>query len=343
VDRAASRTERRADAERARRRSFLRAQARGAVRVVAVVALLVVYVTQPVFCRRGSDAVDAAVVARLRRDVAHLSSGLGPRDFAHPESLDQVAAFLRRELEQAGGRVEEQPFDAKGRTYRNVVASFGPEPGARVVVGAHYDTADPLPGADDNASGVAGLLELGRMLGTTPLATRVDLVAFPLEEPPFFRTAEMGSAVHARRLRDEGVAVRAMVCLEMIGFFSDAADSQHFPAPLVGLLYPSVGNFVAVVGNVGGGLLVRAVKSSLTAATDLPVRSLNAPSFVMGVDLSDHLNYWKAGFPAVMVTDTAFCRNRNYHTERDTADRLDYVRMAKVVLGVHRAVQDLAR
>src|SRR5437667_213867 len=183
-----------------------------------------------------------------------------------------------------------------------------------------------------------------RMLGTgrTP-ATRVDLVAFTLEEPPYYDTEWMGSHVHAAALRREGVAVRAMIALEMIGYFSDAPGSQRLPHLLLRVVYPSTGNFVAVIGRLGEAQLARRVKRAMQDATDLDVYSMNAPAWIPGIDFSDHRSYWAQGYPAVMVTDTAFYRNDRYHTPRDTPDTLDYRRMADVVRGVHRAVLTLAR
>src|SRR5262249_25628366 len=164
--------------------------------------------------------------AKLSEHVEALATTFSPRDWRHPENLDRAADYIRQALEEAGGAVRDQPFEVRGKTYRNVIASFGPASGPVVVVGAHYDTAGPLPGADDNASGVAGLLELGRLLGASPPKVRVELVAYTLEEPPFFRTDRMGSAVHAEALKAAGVEVRAMISLEMLGCYSDAPRSQ---------------------------------------------------------------------------------------------------------------------
>jgi hypothetical protein len=299
-------------------------------------------VTQPLlpFTRRqDAPAVDPA---RLEAHVRLLSGGHSPRDAAHPEGMDAAAAYVRGEFEHTGGAVWEQPFDVGGQTYRNVIAAFGPESGETVVVGAHYDTAGPLPGADDNASGVAGLIELAHLLAKSPPRLRVELVAFALEEPPFFRTRHMGSAVHARGLREKGTRVRAMISLEMIGYFSDREGSQHLPSPLLKALYPTRGDFISVVGKMDQGPLARAVKKAMLAATPLPVYSVNAPRAIPGIDFSDHMNYWEAGYDAVMVTDTAFLRNPNYHTRRDTPETLDYGRMAMVVRGVYGAVMALA-
>jgi len=280
--------------------------------------------------------------AALRVHVETLATRFAPRNFDHPANLDRAAAFLAGELRSAGAAVSEQTYDVEGRRYRNVVARFGPDTPEIVVVGAHYDTAGDQPGADDNASGVAGLLELARLLAAYPPPLRIELVAYTLEEPPSFRTAQMGSAVHARALAERGAKVRLMISVEMIGAFSDSEGSQEYP-PVIGLFYPSAANFIAVVGKWGQGREVRAVASALRAASPLPVETLTAPTFVTGIDYSDHQSYWAHGYDAVMITDTSFFRNARYHTADDNPDTLDYARMAEVVKGLHCAVQDLAR
>ena len=326
----------------------MRSLARIAVATVvgaAVLALAALWlITQPTLTSSAAAPLPArADPARLERHVRMLAETLHPRDHRHGENLDRAAVYVFGELVRAGARVREQAYEVDGRRVKNVVAELGPDAGERIVVGAHYDAFGPLPGADDNASGVAGLMALARLLGQAKLATRVDLVAYTLEEPPYFKTEYMGSYVHAQSLRKEGVALRAMISLEMIGYFSDADGSQDYPSSVLGWFYPSQGNFIGVVSNLGSASLMRRIKRAMTAATDLPVESLAGPSFMMGIDWSDQVNYWNAGYDAVMVTDTAFLRNRNYHTERDTADRLDYVRMAKVVQAVHGAVMELAK
>jgi Zn-dependent M28 family amino/carboxypeptidase len=281
--------------------------------------------------------------SRLKAHVVKLAEELAPRDYTHPDNLNRVAAYIKAELEATTKNVSEQPFTARGNTYKNIIAVFGPETEERIVIGAHYDTCGPLPGADDNASGVAGLIELARLLGERPPAMMVELVAYTLEEPPFFRTPKMGSAVHAKSLKASNKKVRAMLSIEMIGYFSDEAKSQNFPTFLLKPFYPSKGNFISVVGRFGQGDLIRKVKDSMKAASPLPVESLLGPKFIEGVDFSDHLNYWEEGYPAAMITDTAFFRNQNYHTPQDTADTLDYQRMSLVVLGLYAAVQELAK
>jgi hypothetical protein len=315
------------------------------VLIIFIGMLLAVWfwITQPLFSSPKPLATLSVDPARLEAHVRMLSTQLHPRDEGHPENLDRAAAYIRAECQRAGGVVFEQPYEVNGRTYRNVTAFFGPETSERIVIGAHYDTAGALPGADDNASGVAGLIELAQLLGKQQLPMRVELVAFTLEEPPYFRTEQMGSAIHAASLRKQSVDVRVMISLEMIGYFSDEPESQNFPAPFLGAFYPSRGNFIAVVGTLGEGLLVRRVKAAMRRASPLSVYSINAPSSVPGVDFSDQLNYWNAGYDAVMITDTAFLRNQNYHTVYDTPDRLDYQRMAMVVEGVYAAVIVLAQ
>lgn len=311
--------------------------------LVLVLAVCWFWLTQPLLSRAQASPTRTVDPARLEAHVRKLSLELSPRDVSHPQNLDAVAAYISSEFKQTGAAVVEQPYRVEATSYRNIIATFGPETAERIVVGAHYDSAGPLPGADDNASGVAGVIELARLLGSQPPAMRVELVAFSTEEPPYFRTTGMGSSVHAESLRKANVKVRAMLSLEMIGYFSDANGSQHFPAGILGAFYPATGNFIGVVGRVSDGLLARRVKKSMSNAAPLPVYSISAPSFIPGIDFSDQLNYWHAGYDALMITDTAFYRNQNYHTEHDTVEKLDFKRMAMVVEGVYAAVNDLSK
>jgi len=326
------------------------AQRRRIIRLMLLAVLIIIlfliglwfWVTQPLFSRARPSSERTVDPARLEAHVRKLSVELGPRDESHIENLDRVATYIKNEFSQSTALVSEQPYRVEGKSYRNVIAQFGPESAERIIVGAHYDTAGPLPGADDNASGVAGLIELARLLGRQPPPLRVELVAFTLEEPPYFGTTGMGSSVHAESLRKQNVRVKAMFSLEMIGYFSDAPGSQEFPGGVLSLFYPSTGNFIGVVGRLGDWSLVRRTKAAMRNASPLPVYSINAPRVVPGVDFSDQLNYWHAGYSAVMITDSAFYRNRNYHTADDTPEKLDYKRMAMVVEGVYAAVTALA-
>lgn len=196
---------------------------------------------------------------------------------------------------------------------------------------------------------MAALIEVTRLLARESLPLGVDLVAYALEEPfaegakGNFRTPDGGSAVHATSMKTNGTHVRLMFSLETMGFFTDQENSQDVPSLLLRPFYPAEGNYVMVVSNLDNALVARRVKSAMRTASRLPIYSISAPSFVEGIDYSDHFNYWRNGYPAVMITDTAFNRNKNYHRAGDTADRLDYQRMAMVVQGVYRAVLVVAR
>jgi len=277
---------------------------------------------------------------RLRQDVQILTGMDPPRNAQNITSLDRSAEYIQKEFTQAGGRVAIQRFIQDAKEYKNVICSFGPEVGERIVVGAHYDVQGHQPGADDNASGVAGLLELSRLIKAlkTELRLRIDLVAFTLEEGQFFRhplARHYGSYIHAKSLAKARVSVRAMLCLEMIGYFSDRPNSQKFPLFFLKWFYPDRGNFILVVGKWKQGSLVKKVKMTLAAQSQVPVESSATTSLIPGVSFSDHQSYWQFGYPAVMITDSAFYRNKNYHKPSDTADTLDYDRMAEVVKGLY--------
>ncbi|MEN7973817.1 MAG: M28 family peptidase [Verrucomicrobiota bacterium] len=279
---------------------------------------------------------------RLQTHVSMLSETFAPRNYMCLWNLEKTAGYISNHFAQANGKMSEQVYEVEGRKYRNVIVSFGPETGPRIVVGAHYDSCGNTPGADDNASGVAGLIELAYLLGQAELNQRIELVAYTLEEPPFFASGNMGSARHAYMLRKSGVDVEAMLCLEMIGYFSDREGSQRFPSPLLRMIYPDTGNYIAIIGSMGDRKLAKQVKISMRSAADLPVHCMCAPKGYPGIDFSDHRNYWNNGYTAVMITDTAFMRNPAYHGSSDTTDSLDYDRMAKVVQGVYEAVVRMA-
>ena len=281
----------------------------------------------------GRPASAPADTARLRQHLTWLTTTPQPRNYRHPAVLDSVAAYLSQQLRAAGAHsVGEQPYAVQGQTYRNVLASFGPIDGPRLIIGAHYDVCGEQPGADDNGTGVAALLELARLLGQQPnLPCRVDLVAYTLEEPPFFRTPQMGSYVHAAALKADGVPVRGMVALEMLGYYNDRRGSQHYPIGPLKLIYGSRGNYVTVAQKFGNGRFGRRFARQYRASATLPVKRFKAPAWLPGIDFSDHLNYWKFDYSAVLLTDTAFYRNRNYHETGDTLARLDMRRLGLAV------------
>ncbi|MEM7223217.1 MAG: M28 family peptidase [Pseudomonadota bacterium] len=313
--------------------------ATGALVAAALYGGLFWLLRNPVWPPAPLDAQPMASPARLERDVRALAAIEPPRNGQNVEGLDRAADHIAQAFAASGCVPALQSFELHHTLYKNVVCSFGPSDGPRVVIGAHYDVhGDHNPGADDNASGVAGVLELARMIAATApdLGHRIDSVAFTLEEPPYFHSAEMGSYVYARRLREERAEVALMIAVEMIGYFSDEPGSQGFPLAPLAWFYPDKGNFIAVVGLLGDRDLVARVKELMSLSPEMPVYSINAPRFVTGVDFSDHWSFWQQGYPAVMVTDTAFLRNPNYHRATDRPETLDYKRMAKVVEGLYR-------
>lgn len=292
--------------------------------------------------------------ARLEAHVKKLSVDLYPRSFEQFERLESAAQYVLAELKASGAAVTVQDVTVQDATYKNIIARFGPAQGPVMVIGAHYDSHGNVhiatnargytpdshtPGADDNASGVAGLLELARLLAQKPPARPIELVAYTLEEPPNFRSDNMGSVWHANSLKAAKRDVRLMLSLEMIGYFSDAPRSQAYSVPGMRQLYSDRGDFIALVGKFGDFGATRSAKALMAGATDLPVYSINAPRMMQGIDFSDHRSYWAHGYPAMMVTDTAFLRNPNYHKAGDTYDKLDYKRMAKVVQSVYAVAQ----
>jgi Zn-dependent M28 family amino/carboxypeptidase len=236
----------------------------------------------------------------------------------------------------------DEPFESQGKPVHNIVAENRGHAaeGEIVVVGAHYDTVLGSPGANDNGSGVAALLELARLLADRPLPRTLRFVAFVNEEAPFSYTDEMGSLVHARGARARGEHIQAMLSLETIGSYSDAPGSQHYPFPL-SLFYPDTANFIGFVGNLGSRGLVRRALRTFRQTTAFPSEGAAVPASIPGVGWSDHWSFWQAGYPAIMVTDTAFYRYAHYHTGGDTPDRVDYDRTARVVAGLARAIAEL--
>lgn len=277
---------------------------------------------------------------RLYKDVTFFTELRPFRNYQNPESLKACVDYITQEFKMAGLPVSLQPFYVEGKEYNNVIASYNPEGKRRLIVGAHYDVCGNQPGADDNASAVAGLLETARLLMLHRPETdyRIDFVAYCLEEPPFFATEHMGSFVHAQSLYKEQVYVIGMICYEMIGYFSDEPGSQPYPTPELKALYPDTGNFIVVVGIQQHILFNERVKLAMQQSGGIDVQSIHFPDQSGLAGLSDHRNYWQFGYPALMINDTAFLRNPNYHEVTDTIETLDFEKMTEVVNGVYRAV-----
>lgn len=280
---------------------------------------------------------------RLYRDVEFLTSVTPARNYQNLASLEKVTRYIQNELKQAGARPQVQTWVAEGHEYKNILVSYNPEKTRRLIVGAHYDVCGDQPGADDNASAVAGLLELARLVFANRPQTdyRIDFVAYCLEEPPFYATRLMGSYVHAKSLHDRQVEVIGMICLEMIGYFSDAPGSQPFPSPEMARIYPNVGNFIIVVGIEQYAAFNRKVHQLMSDGSAIDVQVISFPAGNGLAGLSDHRSYWQFGYPALMINDTAFVRNPNYHTVNDTIDTLDFGKMTEVVNSAYKAVSNM--
>lgn len=259
----------------------------------------------------------------IQKDLGFLTSLESPRNYKNLESLNIVAEYLKKELSMVCDSVAFQSFQVNGNTYKNVIGSIGLDRSERIIVGAHYDVFGNSDGADDNASGVAGLLELARMLTNEKLRYGIDFVFYTLEEPPFFRTKNMGSYIHAKYLYDEKIPIKGMICLESIGYFSNAPNSQEYPIKELARTFGTKGNYITVVQNDKKEIFSAEISNLMRKLNYVTVKPFTAPASLSGVDFSDHLNYWKFGYEAVMITNTAFYRNKNYHTHKDTLETLD--------------------
>jgi hypothetical protein len=291
-----------------------------------------------------ADASLTAASQRLRADVRTLATDIGERNTMYPAALERAAKLVESSLLAAGYAPVRETFRAVGEPVSNVVVERRgtSRPEEIVLVGAHYDSAPGTPGADDNASGTAVLLELARVFSARAKGRTIRFVAFVNEEPPYFQTEEMGSLVHARAARARGDRIVAMLALETMGFYRDEAGSQHYPGPIA-LAYPSRGDFIAFVSDLGSRSLTRDVVGAFRAHASFPSEGAALPGILPGVDWSDHWSFSKVGYPAVMVTDTAPFRLPHYHQPSDRADVIDYERLARVERGLVDVVDELAR
>ena len=283
------------------------------------------------------------LAARLRRHVAAVASE--PHNIRHYANLEKAARYLERTLTAEGYRVVSQPYDATEWTVWNLEVSIEPlenTPATRtIVIGAHYDSFSDAPGANDNGSGVAALLELARLLNDLPpRRTRLRLAFFVNEEPPYFQTDDMGSWRYAQQLVERKEPVAAMISLETLGYFSDAPGTQQYPQPF-GAVFGDKANFVAFVGMPDSRPLVQEVMASFRQHTDFPSIGGVAPAFIPGMNWSDHGSFAEYGFQAMMITDTAVFRYPHYHKPSDTPDKLDYARLARITKGVERVLREM--
>ena len=323
-----------------------------AIALLASAGLLVYAVVWPLqpYGRRLPDLSrdEAALAGRLRDHVAAIASV--PHNIDHYAALEAAACYIERQLVAMGHRPRPQAFTAAGWPVRNIALTLEPagvtQPASgsgipTVLIGAHYDSSDDSPGANDNGTGVAALVEIARTFADTPPANaRLHIVFFVNEEAPWGKTEHMGSLVHARSLVAAGERLDGMIALETLGYFSQARGSQKFPFPF-GLVYPDVGNFVAFVGLPRARSFVLRSLRAFRAETRFPSIGGIAPGFLDGIDLSDHWAYDTCGFPAMMITDTAPFRNPYYHTRGDLPETVDYDSLARITAGLARMLRRL--
>ena len=317
-----------------------------------LLALIPIYlVTQPTLrLQRSKEKPRLIKAENLKEHVYTIVERFYDRSYKNIAMLDDTAQYIHEHFAKYCDDVKLEPFKVKSFSlkgeyleYQNVVATFegseGKE-GEYIVVGGHYDTFAGHAGANDNTSAVAGLMELSRVLSLHPPKSNIILIAYCLEEPPFFGTQKMGSFKHAQNLKLENKNVKLAIVMDMIGFYSLEKGSQQYPIPLMKLFYPDSANYISVVSNLSWKNIfyTRKTKNIFKQSSNLPVYSINAPISMDGIDFSDHRNYWKFDYPAIMITDTAFYRTDNYHTPNDTPDTLNYENMAKVMDGIFELV-----
>lgn len=276
----------------------------------------------------------------LYQHIEFLTSLTPARNYRNLDTLEQACSYIEGEFRRAGAEPVRQTWTAGGNEYSNIIVSYNTGKTKRLIVGAHYDVDGDQPGADDNASAVAGLIETVRLVfeAGPELDYRIDFVAYCLEEAPYFRTDSMGSYIHARSLHEQGADVVGMICYEMIGFFSDEPESQSFPSPELAALYPHTANFIIVVGIAAYADFAHKLHRLMAERSGIDVQVIVFPDGEGLAGLSDQRNYWKFNYPAAMINDTAFVRNPHYHQKTDTIDTLHFDKMTEVVTSAYRAV-----
>jgi len=279
----------------------------------------------------------------LQKHTVVLAHDIGPRNIWRPDSMNSTVHYIEKELQNLGYAVQRQEFDSYDVPVVNLEVEI---PGNRlaediIVIGAHYDSVEISDGANDNGSGVAALLEIARLLTQAQPQRTIRLVFFANEEPPFYYSWDMGSRHYAQRARNRGEKIFAMLSLETIGCYKHEPGSQRYPFPFF-LFYPNTADFIAFVGNYQSRQLVRRIIEVFRHQTPLPSEGIAAPGFITGIGWSDHWSFWKEGYSALMVTDTAFFRSDEYHTPYDTFEKLDYERLARLVTGLTATIRVLA-
>ncbi|MBN1352441.1 M28 family peptidase [candidate division KSB1 bacterium] len=278
---------------------------------------------------------------KLAAHVQYLSASIGERNISHYENLENAYRYIKTTLESFQIRVNSQNYQYQNKEVHNVIAEIQgtADKDEVLIVGAHYDSVSGSPGADDNASGIAGLLELARLYRSIAPRHTIRFIAFTLEEPPVFGSSYMGSQYYASKLHANHDTVIGMICLEMIGYYTSKKGSQQHHPALASQHQPGTGNFIAIVGDLNSKSLVYQVDEGIKMHSDIPTFAIASHRWIPGVDLSDHASFWHYNYPAIMLTDTAYYRNPNYHSEDDTYDTLNYQVFSKLITGLFKAIQ----
>lgn len=289
--------------------------------------------------------MEKASISNLYKHVDYLTTIRPYRSYKNLDTLKKCSNYITENFRELGLETRTQQWEAMGNLYENVIASYRPDRERKLIVGAHYDVYGEQPGADDNASAVAGLLETARLIATNQpeLSYGIEFVAYCLEEPPFFATEYMGSYIHAESLSNADEDVIGMICYEMIGYFSNKPHSQSFQSSMLADSYPNVASFIMVVGIDEHSEFNRRVFQNMSFRSKIDVRLIDLHEKNELAGMSDHRNYWEFGYAALMINDTAFMRNPNYHTELDTIETLNFEKMAEVINSSYNAIVNMER
>lgn len=288
-----------------------------------------VKITQP-------EDIEKTLAKNLESHVIELSSVIGNRSYQDYDNLKKTEQYILNEFIEMGYEPNLQEYSIGNQEFNNIIVKKSSKKHGvlPIIIGAHYDTHSN-PGADDNTSGVAGVIEFARLLKDKDISTPIEFVAFVNEEPPFFHSDDMGSMVYAKSLYEDKIQIQGAIVLEMIGYYSDEFASQKYPRP-IGIMYPNKGNYILAVGNKNSGKFISNISKKFKSSCGMPMRdiSLNIP----GTDFSDHWSFWQYDYPAMMLTDTAYYRNENYHTQEDTYEKLNYSYMAETIWGLYNSI-----
>ncbi|MEI6089750.1 MAG: M28 family peptidase [bacterium] len=291
----------------------------------------------------SSDISDGNIsdIPRFEKDLTQIIGTGKSRNYHNLIALNTTAEYIKSELSKSCDSVYFQTYFVNKIEYKNVIAVKKSTNPKRIIIGAHYDVCDDQDGADDNASGVAGLLEVARLLSKEKLNYTIEYVAYTLEEPPYFKSDKMGSYIHAKNLSDNEIDVKGMICLEMIGYFSDKPKSQTYPIGILSWFYGNKGNYIMVIRKWGAGDFAKSTTKLMKKQNLIKTKSFSCTSKLPSLDFSDHLNYWKFGFDAILITNTAFYRNKNYHEETDKIKTLDLKKMSAVIDELYMTIKNI--